>query len=61
MYTAEQTLLRDGIRSSFPDWRGARFFDWRSGWTKMGDYFADGFYMQDEMRELVHHRFGANV
>jgi hypothetical protein len=57
MYTKSQLALRDGLRSSFPSWRGASQFDYRNGWTKMGDFFADGYFTRDEMRELVHTRY----
>ena len=33
-------------------------FDYRNGWTKMGNYFADGYFTREEMRELVRSRFG---
>ena len=61
MYEKRQLALMDGIRSSFPSWRGSRVFDYRNGWTRLGDYFADGYFLRDEMRELVHNRFGVNV
>lgn len=61
MYTKSQLRLVDGLRSSFPSWRRAGFFDWRAGWTKLGDYFADGVYLREEMRELVHNRYGVQI
>ncbi len=61
MYQKSQLALRDGLRSSFPAWTGAAFFDWRNGWTRMGNFFAEGYFMQDEMRELVHNRFGVSI
>lgn len=61
MYEKRQLALVDGIRSSFPSWRGSRVFDYRNGWTRLGDYFAEGYFLRDEMRELVHNRFGVNI
>ncbi len=61
MYTKSQLALRDGIRSSLPSWRGADHFDYRNGWTKMGDFFAEGYFTRDEMRELVRVRFGVVI
>ena len=61
MYTKSQLVLRDGLRSSFPNWKGSSVFDYRNGWTRLGDYFADGYFLRDEMRELVHNRFGVNI
>jgi hypothetical protein len=61
MYSRANLYLMDGLRSSFPSWRRASQFDYRNGWTKMGDFFADGYFTRDEMRELVHTRFGVLV
>ena len=61
MYEARQIALSDGIRSSFPDWRGSKPFDWRGGWTRLGNFFADGYFLRDEMRDLVHNRFGVKL
>ena len=61
MYTKSQIRLQDGIRSSFPRWGGAQHFDYRNGWTRLRNFFADGYFLRDEMRELVHNRFGVNV
>lgn len=61
MYTKSQLRLVDGLRSSFPSWQDARFFDWRGGWTKLGDYYADRVYLREEMRELVHTRYNVVV
>ena len=61
MYTEEQIVLQDGIRSSFPDWRGSRRFDYRNGWTRLESFFAEGYFVREEMRELVHNRFGVNI
>ena len=62
MYSASCLSTRaNSIRSSFPSWDGARDFDWRNGWTRMGEYYADGYFMQEEMRELVHTRFGVTI
>lgn len=61
MYRKSQLHFVDGIRSSFPDWKGTQHFDYRNGWTRLGNYFAEGYYLHDEMRELVHNRFGANI
>lgn len=61
MYTMAQLRLIDGLRSSFPNWHGAAYFDWRNGWTRLGDFFADGYFLKDQMRELVHNRFGVNI
>lgn len=61
MYHSSQLCLVDGIRSSFPKWPKSGFFEWRNGWTRLGDFFADGYFLRDEMRELVHNRFGVNL
>jgi hypothetical protein len=61
MYRTSQLRLVDGLRSSFPYWQGAQRFDYRNGWTRLGDFFAEGYYLRDEMRELVHNRFGVNI
>jgi hypothetical protein len=61
MYTAQQLALADGLRSSFPDWRGSKRFDYRNGWTRLETYFAEGYFVRDEMRELVHNRFGVSI
>jgi hypothetical protein len=61
MYTKSQIALRDGIRSSFPNWRGSKRFDYRNGWTRLETYFAEGYFVRDEMRKLVHNRFGVNI
>ena len=58
MYKKSQLRLVDGLRSSFPDWQGAQRFDDRNGWTRLGDFFADGYFLRDEMREMVHNRYG---
>jgi hypothetical protein len=61
MYEAHQVQLVDGIRSSFPDWKGSKSFDYRGGWTRLGDFFAEGYFLRDDMREMVHNRFGVKV
>ncbi len=61
VYQRSQLGLVDGIRSSFPNWTGSARFDYRSGWTRMGDFFADGYFSRDEMRKLVHNRFGVSI
>ncbi len=61
MYTEEQIVLQDGIRSSFPDWRGSRRFDYRNGWTRLESFFAEGYFVREEMRQLVHNRFGVSI
>lgn len=61
MYSKSQIALRDGVRSSFPSWRGSRPFDFRNGWTRLGDFFAEGYFLRDEMRELVHNRYGVSL
>lgn len=61
MYCLAALSLPAQIRSGFPNWKGSAQFDYRNGWTRMGDYFADGYYTREEMRELVHNRFGVNV
>jgi hypothetical protein len=61
MYSKADLRHRDGLRSSFPNWAGSRRFDYRSGWTRLGDFFADGYFLREEMRELVHNRFGVTV
>jgi hypothetical protein len=61
MYSKSRLALVDGIRSSFPNWHGAQPFDYRAGWTRMGDFFAEGYFLREEMRELVHNRFGVNI
>ena len=58
MYSLSDLERVNAIRSSFPSWRGAATFDYRNSWTKMGNYFADGYFTQEEMRELVRSRFG---
>ena len=57
MYAKNQLALRDGLRSSFPGWSAAQWFDYRNGWTRMGNFFADGYFTREEMRKLVHQRF----
>ena len=57
MYRKAHLCLIDGLRSSFPGWSGAAWFDYRNGWTKMDDFFADGYFTREEMKELVHQRF----
>ena len=61
VYSLSRLALADGLRSSFPDWKGSRPFDYRNGWTRMGNFFADGYFTRDEMRELVHNRFGVTL
>ena len=61
MYSKADLALENRIRSSFPNWQGSRPFDYRSGWTRLGDFFADGYFLREEMRELVHNRFGVTV
>ena len=61
MYRKSQLHLVDGLRSSFPNWQGAQRFDYRNGWTRLGDFFAEGYYLRDEMKELVHNRYGVNI
>ena len=61
MYSKADLLFRDGLRSSFPSWQESAQFDYRNGWTRLGDFFAEGYYLRDEMRELVHNRFGVNI
>ena len=61
MYSKGELELRDGIRSSFPSWRGSQRFDYRNGWTRLETFFAEGYFVRDEMRELVHNRFGVNI
>ena len=61
MYSKAHLYLRDGLRSSFPSWRGTAQFDYRSGWTRLGDFFAEGYFTREEMRELVHNRFGVVI
>ena len=53
MYDLSQLALIDGIRSSFPNWSGSDRFDYRNGWTRLGDFFADGYFLRDEMSVLV--------
>ncbi len=57
MYSKTHMYLVDGLRSSFPSWRGSSWFDYRNGWTRMGNYFADGYFTREEMRKLVYQRF----
>ena len=57
MYDKARLYLLDNIRSSFPSWRGSAQFDYRNGWTRMGNYFAEGYFTREEMRKLVHQRF----
>jgi hypothetical protein len=61
MYKKSQLRLVDGLRSSFPGWRGSSSFEFRNGWTRLGDFFAEGYYLREEMKELVHNRFGVNI
>ncbi len=61
MYSKSCLHLVDALRSSFPSWDGMREFDWLYGWTRLGDYYADGYFSRDEMRELVHNRFGVRI
>ena len=61
MYTKTHLYLCDSLRSSFPSWRGTAQFDYRNGWTRLGDFFADGYFTREEMRELVHNRFGVVI
>lgn len=58
MYSGEDLQRVNSIRSSFPSWRGSEEFDWRNGWTRLGNYFADGYFSKGEMRKLVRSRFG---
>ena len=61
MYRKSDLHCQDRIRGSFPDWDGAAHFDYRNGWTQMGEFYADGYFLREEMRELVHNRFGVNI
>jgi hypothetical protein len=61
MYSGADLQRLNALRSSFPSWRGAEEFDYRNGWTRMGSYFADGYFTHEEMCELVHNRFGVNL
>lgn len=61
MYDLSQLQLIDGIRSSFPSWRRSEQFDYRQGWTRMGNFFADGYFTREEMRELVHNQYNVVI
>jgi len=61
MYQKIDLEHMDRLRGSFPDWTGAEQFDYRNGWTRLGDFYADGYFLREEMRELVHNRFGVNI
>jgi hypothetical protein len=61
MYTLADLDRPDGLRSSFPNWKGSATFDWRNGWTRLGGFFADRYFLEQEMREMVHNRFGVKV
>lgn len=50
------------LRSSFPWTPGdIGHFQYENGWTRLEEYYADCYFTESEMRDLVRERFGREV